>query len=126
VHAFILQEWLTLRSGGATVTQSEQDWLDLEAFQDVTLWLLVSEVSGSTTPTLTYQTSPTLDDGLFQPLASAITLAASTTPVVTQVLMLSASVPLARYVRWQLAVAGGASAYDATFRIVVAANSPGM
>jgi hypothetical protein len=39
--------------------------------------------------------------------------------------MLSATVPLARYVRWQLTV-GGAASYDATFRIMVAANSPGL
>jgi hypothetical protein len=125
LHAFVLQEWTTIRSGGATVTQSEQEWLDLEPYQDVTFWLQVSEVSGSTTPTLTYQTSPTLDEPIFQAMTTGLALAASASPVVTQVFMLSATVPLARYVRWQLTV-GGAASYDATFRIMVAANSPGL
>lgn len=121
MHAFVLQDWTTIRSGGATITQSEQEWLDLEAYQDVTLWLQVTEVSGSTSPALSYQTSPSLDESMFQAMTGGITLVASTAPVVTQVFMFSAAVPLARYVRWQLTVAG-ATSYDATFRIVVAAN----
>jgi hypothetical protein len=122
VHSFVLCDWQTIRGGnGATVTQSENEWLDLEAYQDVTLWLQVSEITGS--PTCTYQTSPTADDSLFQSMtSSAVTMTAGTTTV-TQVLMLSATVPLARFVRWQLA---GSGTWDATFRIMVAANAPGM
>jgi hypothetical protein len=127
VHSFVLQDWTTIRGGtGVTqITQHEPGWLDLEAYQDITLWLLVTEVTG--TPTLTYQTSPTSDDSLFQAIATAITLTAATTPVVTSVLMLTAALagttPLARFVRWQL---NGTPPWDATLRILVAANAPGM
>lgn len=121
MHSFVLQDWLTIRGGATQVTQPEHEWMDLEAYQDVTLWLQVSEVTGS--PTCTYQTAPTADDSLFQAMATAVTLTAATAPVVTQVLMLNATTPLARFVRWQL---NGTGTWDVTFRIMAAANAPGM
>jgi hypothetical protein len=129
VHAFVLQDWTTIRSGGATVTQSEHEWLDLAPYQDVIFWVTSSEASASSgSVTLTYQTSPTKDDSVFQAMATGVTLPTTTpttTPTITQVFMLSATVPLARYVRWQLSCTGN-NAFDATFRVLVAANSPGM
>jgi hypothetical protein len=53
----------------------------------------------------------------------SVTLAASSAPVITQVIFLAASVPLARFVRWQVA---GAPTWDTTLRIMVAANVQGM
>jgi hypothetical protein len=49
---------------------------------------------------------------------------AGSTPTVIKTPMLSASVPIARYLRWRLTSTN--TPWDATFRIIVAANSPGM
>jgi hypothetical protein len=124
VHAFVLQDWILVKGTTTTVlqvTQAEHGWLDLEEYQDVVFWLMVNEVAG-TTCAISYQTSPTADETLFSTMAT-VTLTAATAPVVTQVLMLAASVPLARYVRWQL---NGTGSWEASFRVMVAANSPGM
>jgi hypothetical protein len=118
MHSFILQDWTTIRggSGVSTVTQQETDWLDLAAFQDVVFWIDVKETTGS--PTLYLQTAPTLDDSFFQAMITGVAMTAAAAPTV-----LSATVPLARYLRWQIV---GTPTWDATFRIAVAANSPGM
>jgi hypothetical protein len=80
------------------------------------------------TVSLFLETSPTDDDVLFQSItgtgAAVTPLAASNTPTVVKMPMLSATVPISRYLRWRLASSGGT--WDATFRILVAANSPGM
>lgn len=139
MHTFVLQDWITIRgqSGtqGQTITQSQQDWLDLSPFQDVFFWVIVTE----TTPTgasnglnLIFETSPTDDEALFQsllgggatPTPAISNIQASPTPTIIKLPMLSATVPLARYLRWKLT--GPASTWDVTMRIVVAANSPGM
>jgi hypothetical protein len=124
MHAFWLQKWTTIRGGVTVVNQPEHEYLDLEPFQDAFFWLEVSNITG--TPTLAYQTSPTLDDILFTTMtASPVSLAVTgpNAPVVTSVFMLSGTVPLARYVRWQLS---GTPTWDATFRVAVAANAPGL
>jgi hypothetical protein len=122
-HSFVLQDWLLLQGNtNSTITQSEDEWLDLFDYQDVTFYLLVNQASATTT--IAYQTSPDKTDAVFANMVSPITLAASATPVVTQVLMLSATVPLARYVRWQ--VIGGVNAWSASFRVVLSANAPGL
>jgi hypothetical protein len=43
MHAFILQDWTTIRGGVTTVTQSEPDWLDLTPYQDIVFWIDVRE-----------------------------------------------------------------------------------
>jgi len=125
MHGFILQDWTTIRGGGSvtTVTQQETDWLDLSPYQDVVFWIDVKEVTS--TATLYLQTSPTLDDAFFQAMATGVTMTAAAAPTVLSLLMASASttVPVARYVRWQIV---GTTTWDATFRIALAANSPGM
>lgn len=127
MYGICLQDFVTIR--GATsvtsITQSEAQWLDLQAFQDLVFWLDVKELTsgGATTFTVAYQTAPTKDDSLFVNMAS-VTIAAGV--AVTSVLKDTATNPLARYVRWQLAVTGSpTSAWDATFRIWVAGNAPG-
>jgi hypothetical protein len=124
MHTFILQDWTTVKSSGTGpgVTQDPDLWLDLSPFQDVVFWLLSPESTGS--PSLNLQTSPTTDDAFFE-LATIYTqtITPSATPVVVPVYMATAPIPLARYVRWQIS---GGGAWDATFRIVVSANSPGF
>jgi hypothetical protein len=121
-HSFVIQDWLLLEGGGnSTFTQPENSWLDLSDYQDVTFFLLVNQTS--TGNTISYQTSPDKTDSVFQNMAPAVTLAASATPTVTQVLMLSAAVPLARWVRWQIS---GTGSWSVSFRLVAAANAPGL
>ena len=123
MRGFILQDWTTIRGGGsvATVTQQETDYLDLAAYQDVAFWIDVKEATSA--PSLYLQTSPTLDDSFFQSMVAAVTMTAAAAPTVVPAFMFSALVPLARYVRWQIV---GTPTWDATFRIAVAANSPGV
>jgi hypothetical protein len=131
MHGFILQDWTTIRGGGSvtTITQQETDWLDLSPYQDVVFWIDVKETTNNSTaggsPTLYLQTSPTLDDVFFQSMATGVTMVAAAAPTVLALLMASATttVPVARYVRWQIV---GTTTWDATFRIALAANSPGM
>jgi hypothetical protein len=125
MHSFILEDWLTISgAGGDSVYQEESHWLDLEPFQDVIFYLECREAK-TAGATIVFQTAPTKQDSLFQSLVTqTINLTASSTPQVIPALLLSASIPLARFVRWQ--AVGPAGAWDATFRVLVAANSPGM
>lgn len=124
MHTLIVEDWITV-SGPAsgTIAQDELRWLDLEPFQDAVFYIECREAAGATTATIALQTAPAKDDSLFQQIAST-QFTASGTPTLLPVLLASASTPLARYVRWQ--ITNSVNAWDATFRILVAANSPGM
>jgi len=118
----VLQEWLTVRgAAGQVLSQSHASYLDLSDFDDVVLYLDVREETGS--PTLTFQSGISADDASLLPIAPVLTLAASSAPVVTRVLAAYSATPLARFLRWQLT---SASAWDATFRITLAAYAPGV
>lgn len=124
MHTFILQDYITVRgSSSATVTQNESGWLDLTPYQDLVFWIDTRNASTNAV-TLRLQTSPTKDEGMFTDIIASFSL--SSTALVTQkaALLSAATCPVARYVRWVLI--GPAAAWDATLRIYVAANSPGM
>jgi hypothetical protein len=120
MHTFILQDWTTIRGAVTTIVQAETDWLDLSPYQDVVFWIDVKE--STNTPTFTLQTSPSKDDSLFTALIPGVAPTAGTVSI-QSAFMTTASVPLARFLRWQI---NGTPTWDATFRILVAANSPGM
>ena len=128
MYCFMLSPWTTLRgqSTVTTIAQSESQWLDLRGFEDFAAWLEVKEVtlSGATHVTLTYQASPTKDDVLFTGVATAINLDTVVgSVVITPVLKANATVPLSRWLRYQLGVTGTpTAAWDASFRIWIAAN----
>jgi hypothetical protein len=136
MHTFVLQDWTTIRgftgTNGQTIVQTERDWLDLSPFQDLFAWVDVREVTvGGGSVSLFLDTSPTEDENFFQSMtgATSVTGAALTpslTPVVAKLPMLTATVPLARYLRWRLQNTSSTGAWDVTMRVVVAANSPGM
>jgi len=111
---FMLQNWVTISGGaGAAVTQAEDGYLDLENFRDIVVYPEFSFITGSST--LTIQTSPITDSAMFSTMATfAPSGFGQQTPVTTQ--FASASVPLARWIRWRLT---NASAWSATFRIWV-------
>lgn len=70
MHSFILQDWSAFAGlSGATFTQDESGYLDLAPFQDVIIYLDCRETSASA-PTIAFETAPTRDDSLFQPLVS--------------------------------------------------------
>lgn len=123
MHAFMLQDWTTIRGSVVTVTQGEDSWLDLTSYQDLVFWIDCREATGAT-PAITFQTAPTKDEALFTAIVSSNNLVGAATPIVSKALLASATVPIARYLRWQ--IIGPSGTWDATFRVLVAANSPGM
>jgi hypothetical protein len=130
MYCYVMQPWVTIRgqSTVTTINQSADCWLDLSAFQDIVAWLDCKEVSVSgsgASVQIAYQTSPTKDDSLFVPIVSAFTVTAG---VSTTIMLKDGSVttPLCRWLRWQLTVTPTpTSAWDATFRIFIAANIVG-
>jgi hypothetical protein len=118
MQTYVLQPWTTLNLD-PSVTAQRQDTdacLDLGPYSDGAFWIDVSNVvAGGGSPTLTIQTSPSLDDANFSPAAApvALPLPSYSAPVVVRPML----IPLARYVRWQLASGGATSAWGATFRI---------
>jgi hypothetical protein len=121
MHTLILQELTTIRGGVATVTQQETEWLDVTPYQDAVFYVEV--VDSTNSPTLNLQTSPTADESLFASMTSGTTMTAATGPTLVPVYMSPSPTPIARFVRWQIT---GTPTWDATFRIVVALNSPGL
>ena len=65
-----MQDWLTIRSPGTTTTvrQSASDWLDLEGFRDLSMWIQVADVTSGAEVKLTLETAPMEDESLFQTL----------------------------------------------------------
>lgn len=128
MYSFVLQDWITI--GGATtsqIIQTEQDWLDMTPYQDVVVWLDVREASTSPPAAMYFETAPSKDESLFVPmLAGGTTLVAAPTPAIVQLLMGSAAVPIAQHLRWRVQGTGAVGLWDATFRILVAANAPGL
>jgi hypothetical protein len=127
MEGFVMMDWNTIRgAANSTVVQSEGEWLDLSNHQDVLFWVDCREVSGATTPQIQFQTSPTKDDSLFQAMVAATNLTTSGVQVYKVILsqVTGAAIPLARHVRWVISCTNTA-AWDATLRIMVAANGFG-
>lgn len=120
MQGLMLQPWTTVQSSFPTLTQSVEDWLDLCDYADATFWIDVTQISSGSTVQLTLQTSPTLDESYFFAAAPPITLATSTAPQVLKTVRSAATVPLAKYVRWQLTLLSGTSPWSVTFRVRVA------
>jgi hypothetical protein len=131
-HSMMLADWITIQagSGGQTVIQNEAGWLDVSGYQDLVVYLQVSTAAGTTT--LDVQTSPTRDEIFFTakgsggtPAIARFVLTSTTTGVQTLVISRWATdnnQPLAKYLRWQVALGATASA---TFRIWVTLNQAG-
>jgi hypothetical protein len=124
MRSYVLQDWITIRGvASGVVTQGESGWLDLAPYQDVSFWLDCREVFGST-PQIAFQTSPNKEDGLFQAMVGPINLTLTPSNPYRVLLTQNPTVPLARWVRWQLT--GPAGAWDATFRVLAACNALGL
>jgi len=126
MYSFVLQDWITIQGSGTstTILQSEDGWLDMSPYQDVCAWVDVREQANN--PTLWFETSPSADAELFVKMhttAVSLTVPATPTPQVIQLLMGSAAVPIARYLRWRI---DGTTPWEVTMRILIAANAPGL
>ncbi|HEY3819494.1 MAG TPA: hypothetical protein VGL81_20130 [Polyangiaceae bacterium] len=130
----LLQDWITVQGNAGnsvfTVTQEQGGWLDVSSFSGATFWVDVSQAVVSSSPvTLSLQTSPTLDESYFKSATPPLTLSASSSPVIVQTVRAPGLVPLARYLRWQVAsgTALGGGNWVASFRIRVALSpEPGF
>lgn len=125
MDTFLLQDWITIQSATAgTLTQAAPEWLDLEDYQDVVIWLEVEQGSA----TLNLQTSPARDERLFLPVARKQSTGSST--YVLQVGDSPAFNPntnspaqIARWLRWS--ATSGTANWTCTFRVTVMANRQG-
>jgi hypothetical protein len=135
MQCFLMQDWITVRgpaTAGTSVTQEETDWLDLTPYQDIVVWLAVSELTqpkAAGTLNFDIQTSPCRDEAYFLSMISAspnngINLSGAVSPSVTVLLKDNALTPLSRWLRWQVNVGSQTptQVWDATFRIWIAAN----
>ncbi len=132
MYDYMIQDWstFTVDSSQTELVQTESDWLSFQPYSDIVFWLEVRGVvvpSGSTAVTIYYETAPAKDESLFKAMASATVDPTATQPIVDSVILSTdPAVPLARWVRWRLAVDGTpAAAWGATFRLYAVANAVG-
>jgi hypothetical protein len=122
VDGLLLQDWVTIQgSANMTVTQGEQGWLDVSAYDDVVFSLDVKNalISGGAT-TLNYETAPVPHDAAFVGMVPGLTPPAVGVTV-TPALGLYANVPLAQYLRWRFT--STSTSFSVTFRLWIAAYS---
>lgn len=112
-QSHLLQDWISIQGNSASdsVIMSADVWKDLSSYTDVVFYLERKDFSGSGL-TLHYQTSPTQDDAMFQDMATVSISGTGLTQ--TTVLFATASVPLARWVRWKV---DASAAWRLTFRV---------
>jgi hypothetical protein len=122
-----LQDWISIQGDNTTatlVTQGETDWLDASQLQDLVFWTHCGSFkSGGGTLNISLQTSPFKSESSFANMAT-VSLAAGVQA--TPVLLATATVPVARWVRWQFSATAPTGLYLATFRILASANARGM
>jgi len=136
MFGFVLQDWITIRGNTATsgtgdIIQGESTWMGFSSFQDIVFWLDVREMTfptgGSAAVTFNFETSPSKDSNLFTAMASigpltSLSTPGLQTPLPKVILASSPTVPLATWVRWRLSPNATTGPWDATFRVLVAAN----
>jgi hypothetical protein len=120
----LLQPWTTIRNNGtAPFTQDCELWADVGSFSDAVFWIDVADtVVPAFSLQLTMQTSPSRDEAYFRPIAPPVTFPApggsGGAPIVVKSIRAASTVPLARWIRWQLALSNLATgAWGATFRV---------
>lgn len=116
-----MQDWVTLAFAGAltpgTLTQGADRWLEVKTSADAVFYLDVKQPGSGIT--VNYQTAPRREDASFVTMASVL-IATTTTTAFNTVLGAYAAVPMAKYVRWQLAFTAASSL---TFRLWMATYS---
>lgn len=127
MQPIIMQDWVTIRSSvTGSVIMSQADWLLTAPFQDITFYLDVREVDG-TSVSITYETCPGRDNGLFRNIGSTTVPIAGAGVTVTSYPMGVATVlaPVSHWTRWSLNGTVSSGVWSVTFRIMAAGNSIG-
>jgi hypothetical protein len=135
MHCFLFTNWVTVRASSSPailqVTQGEEDWIDLSAYQDLVAWVDIREltlpVPAGGNLFLDFQTAPVLDDAYFTSLINTtggITLAAAGSPTVVRMTKDNTLVPLSKWLRWRLNTNNvtPTQTWDVTMRIWLAAS----
>lgn len=130
MHTILMQELGLFRGPQgsiATLTQPATDWVDLTGYTDVVAYLDAKQTDngGGTSVQLAYQTSGVMDEGMFQTVATATGL--GNTVSVTVMLKDALTVPLGRWLRWQLTTTGVPTTgpWHCCFRILLCCNPKG-
>ncbi len=110
---------LSAATGITSITQGADRWLEVKTAADAVFYLDVRQPGSGIT--ISYQTAPRREDSSFVTMLS-VPLTSTLTTNAGSVLAAYASVPLAKYVRWQLAFPGTSSA-SVTFRLWMATYS---
>jgi hypothetical protein len=125
MHSFLLQDRLTISgtNNPSTIIQTEPGWLDLSPYQDIIASVEVYQDLGA--PTLYFETAPLKEERLFAAMNpnGLVMNPPSPLPQIVTMTMGAAAVPLATFLRWR--VVGTVAGWNVTFRILIAANSPG-
>jgi len=128
MRSLLLQPWTTIignaslnASGTTTIIQDVEGWADVGGAQDAAIWIDVRNVAvattGGTNVYLTFDSSPTRDEGCFSPATPTIALGASPATTVTKTVRGVSATGLARYLRWRLTADGTGGPFQATFRV---------
>lgn len=119
LDALLVQDWLSLSAaaGITSITQGAERWLEVKTAADAVFYLDVRQPGSGIT--ISYQTAPRREDSSFVTMLS-VPLTSTLTTNAGSVLAAYASVPLAKYVRWQLAFTAASSV---TFRLWMATYS---
>ena len=130
MYGIVLQDWITIRgASNTTINQSESAWVGLSAYQDIVFWLDVREITPPTAGNVTvnYQTAPIKDELLFATMGTSGALTTvPANPLVKPILLTAVpTIPLGRWVRWQLSPSTNA-AWDITFRLLACVNAVGL
>ena len=130
MHTYRLQNWITLTGDGnspAVVPQTDDGWLNLEAYRDLQFWIDVSDLDNSNGAiTLTFQHAPLRDETMFYPSISATSIASTGLTVRSAMFdyaCSSAGLPLSKWLRWM--ITGPNGNWAITFRIFVSAGGAG-
>jgi hypothetical protein len=130
MHCFELQSWVFLRTSPTqtqTISQSENAWLDLSAFRDVTLWVEIERATlgSGGTAYLNFQTNASKEEDLFQNIVQLNFASGLLGVTVAPVHLDIATTPLARWLRWQFTTTNQSTRSEITFRAWAAAGGAG-
>jgi hypothetical protein len=125
VESELFQRWIAIRADSSisSISQDDEDWIDVADVTDAVFWVDVRELTSSGAQLfLNIETSPTRDEALFVPAAPPIALTPSSSPLITKTARGAASLaPMGRWARWRIYAVGAPNAsWDAQFRIRMA------
>ena len=123
MQGFLLQPWITVRGDATvtTITQDEEEWLDLGSYADAVFWVEILEFSGAAI-TINFETSPTVDDSFFGPVSAPLLLSNSPplgTPIAVSTIRTASTSPFSKWLRWRLSIIGAMGSWSVTFRVRV-------